>query len=329
MNKPLKQKISFRLLLLLVIVLVLIGVVARNPVLVLSTETDLPTPSADLLRQHVQKLVEVPEPRNYQNLHILNQVADYISTQLNSYCDEVIEQVFVADGAKFKNIRCLFKGESSRVIVMGAHYDVAGDQDGADDNASGVSGMIELARLISENNPKLKHNLELVAYTLEEPPFFRTENMGSAHHARLLEESNIDVEFMLSIEMIGYYADEWFSQNYPSPLLYLFYPLRGNFVAIVGGVKEFLPIRKLKSLFAAGSDLPIYSLNAPSIIPGIDFSDHLNYWNLGMDAYMITDTSFYRNKNYHKTTDSLSTLDFDRMGEVVSGLYHLIKEYGH
>ncbi|MDA8792999.1 M28 family peptidase [Bacteriovoracaceae bacterium] len=327
MKKNLKESFAFRILLLLCIFLCLIGLIARNPVLVFSENDEKLAVSSGLLRQHVETLVDFPEPRNFQNLHILNQSAAYIASQFKPYCDEVLEQIFIADGSKFKNIRCKFKGESPKIIVMGAHYDVAGEQDGADDNASGVSGLLELARLISESQVKLKHDLELVAYTLEEPPYFRTVNMGSYHHAQLLRKSNIEVEFMLSIEMIGYFVDDWFSQSYPSPLLYLFYPLRGNFMAIVGGVNEFWSIRKLKKLFAQGTDLPIYSLNAPSVVPGIDFSDHLNYWDLGMEAYMISDTSFYRNKNYHKTTDSISTLDFDRMGKVVSGIFNLIQHY--
>ena len=69
------------------------------------------------------------------------------------------------------------------------------------------------------------------------------------------------------------------------------------------------------------SEIKVCSINAPSAIPGIDFSDHLNYWKYGYSAVMITDTSFYRNANYHEKTDTLETLNIDKMAEVVKGVF--------
>jgi len=73
--------------------------------------------------------------------------------------------------------------------------------------------------------------------------------------------------------------------------------------------------------------LPVYSISAPSIVPGIDFSDHRNYWRVGYDAVMITDTAFYRNRNYHTARDTADTLDYGRMAMVVQGVYGLVEEF--
>jgi Zn-dependent M28 family amino/carboxypeptidase len=126
-------------------------------------------------------------------------------------------------------VLCHFDGESDQLVVIGAHYDVAGEQDGADDNASGVATIIELAKLIKEKGVTPKHNLQIVAYTLEEPPFFRTEHMGSYVHAEKLKLQNVDIRYMVSVEMVGYYSDAKGSQEYPIPLLGLFYPTTGHF----------------------------------------------------------------------------------------------------
>lgn len=78
-------------------------------------------------------------------------------------------------------------------------------------------------------------------------------------------------------------------------------------------------------MMSSANDLPVYSSNVPTFIPGVDFSDHRNYWIFGYDAIMITDTAFYRNKNYHTTADTTEKLDYNRMAKVVEGVYKYIK----
>ena len=76
--------------------------------------------------------------------------------------------------------------------------------------------------------------------------------------------------------------------------------------------------RRVKRAMAEAAELPVWSINAPRSVPGIDFSDHLNYWDAGFDAVMVTDTAFYRNANYHQSGDTAETLDYERMAEVVA-----------
>ncbi|HEX2236918.1 MAG TPA: M28 family peptidase, partial [Gammaproteobacteria bacterium] len=230
------------------------------------------------------------------------------------------EQPYELNGKTYRNIIASFGPETDERIVVGAHYDsVAANVPGADDNASGVAGLIELARLLGQATLPMK--IELVAYTLEEGQHFRTQRMGSAVHAHSLKERGVPVRAMLSLEMLGYFTDVPDSQHYPHPLLKLFYPSRGNFIAVVGKLDQPLIVRRVKSAMRDASKLPVYSINAPLWVPGIDFSDHRNYWDAGYDAVMITDTAFYRNPNYHTPHDTPDTLDYTRMAMVVQGVY--------
>jgi Zn-dependent M28 family amino/carboxypeptidase len=169
--------------------------------------------------------------------------------------------------------------------------------------------------------------IELVAYTLEEPPHFRSEHMGSAWHARAVAASKRDVQLMLSLEMIGYFCDEPGCQSYPVPGMSHLYSDRGDFVALVGKFSDFDLTRKAKALMSGATDLPIFSINAPPILQGIDFSDHLSYWNVGIPALMLTDTAFMRNKNYHQAGDTYDKLDYQRMAKVVEAVHALTQGF--
>jgi Zn-dependent M28 family amino/carboxypeptidase len=181
-----------------------------------------------------------------------------------------------------------------------------------------VAGLIELAHLLGKES--LQTRVELVAFTLEEPPYFRTQYMGSAVHAAALKRQNVPVRLMLSLEMIGYFTDAPDSQSFPLSVLRYFYPSQGNFIAVIGKIGQGSLTRRVKRAMRGASELPVYSLNAPVGVAGIDFSDHLNYWNAGYQAAMITDTAFYRNPNYHSSGDTPNTLDYKRMALVVQGV---------
>jgi hypothetical protein len=277
----------------------------------------------DRLYNDVKFLVSTPQPRNNYNIASLNIAAEYILAEFKKTNGRVEEQKYKADGKEYRNIICSFGPEDGERIIVGAHYDVCDEQAGADDNASGVTGILEISRLLSEQKD-IRTRIDLVAYTLEEPPHFRKETMGSAVHAKYLHDNNIPVKAMISVEMIGYFSDEPKSQEYPLGILKLFYPTKANYIAVVGKIGQGRIIRKMKKHMRSGSEIDVRSINAPAAIPGIDFSDHLNYWKYGYDALMITDTSFYRNKNYHEKGDTIETLDFTRMAEVVKGIYNAI-----
>jgi Peptidase family M28 len=127
--------------------------------------------------------------------------------------------------------------------------------------------------------------------------------------------------------MIGYFNDEKNSQHYPINGMQYVYPDQGNFVAVVGRLNNFTQMRKIKSLMAGAGDLPVYSINTTSYLHGVDFSDHQSYWRYDFPAYMVTDTSFMRNQNYHQATDTFDTLDYARMAKVVQAVYAVVQQY--
>lgn len=231
-------------------------------------------------------------------------------------------QTFRADNREYVNVRCVIPGREEGRIIIGAHYDACGDTPGADDNASGVAGLIETARLLKGIQPQ--YTIELVAYANEEPPYFKTVHMGSAHHARLMAESKTKVHGMLCLEMIGYYSDQEKSQNYPSSSLSWIYPDKGNFIAVLGNWGSVSLARTVQK--ALEGHMPTVRLNAPELTGAFSLSDHINYWQYGMPAVMITDTAFYRNANYHQSTDTPDTLDYERMARVVQGVASAVRQ---
>ena len=280
--------------------------------------------SQDRLYKDVEALTQIRPYRNYRNTASLDKAADYIKSEFDKLDCTVERQKYEAKGSEYQNIIASFGTEHSSRIIVGAHYDVCGNQDGADDNASAVAGLLEIARLIDKVKPKLKHRIDFVAYSLEEPPFFRTQKMGSAVHANSLKEAGIDIELMVCLEMIGYYSEEEGSQDYPIPFMKALYPDKGNFIAVIGKMGQIGTVRKIKRNMAAVANIDVKSINAPKVLQGIDFSDHRNYWANGYNAIMINNTAFYRNKNYHETSDTIETLDFEKMTQVVRGAYWAI-----
>lgn len=274
--------------------------------------------SADSLRAHVEFLSKLDPPRSIQHPESLEKALCYLERAFSSLGMAPARQNFSVDGSDYSNIIAVVNPHKDRVLVVGAHYDVCGDAPGADDNASAVAGLLELARIIRQNGDSLGFKVIFAAYANEEPPYFGTENMGSWVHARSLKEQGSDVRLMICLEMIGYYTEEKGSQRCPSFLLKPFYPSRGNFIAVVSdfGSRKFLgPIRR-----ALKRRLPCRSLAGPRKLPGLAFSDHRSFWKAGFKAVMITDTAFFRNPNYHQATDTAESLDYDKMSRVVSGL---------
>lgn len=278
------------------------------------------SPDKVRIQKDLEFLVNSATARNNMHVERLNVCADYITSEFRKLSSLVEEQKYLVNKKEYKNIICSFGPRDGARIIVGAHYDVCEEQPGADDNASGVAGLLETARLLKSQEASLKYRVDFVAYTLEEPPNFRTENMGSAVHAKMLFDQKVEVKRMICLEMIGYFSDKRGSQHYPIGLMRLFYPGKANYIAVVGKTGQGKSVRRTKKAMKKNSEIKVCSINAPSFIPGIDFSDHLNYWKYGYSAVMITDTSFYRNDNYHEKTDTLNTLNIDKMAEVIKGV---------
>lgn len=318
------MRVVLRLLLALVLlVLATVGIIGGAVVqpFVIPTASTPPAVDATQLEKHVRYLSEDLHPRNHEHLENLEKAATYIQHSFEASGAQVSAQEVLVEGTPYRNVIARFGPSTGPVLVIGAHYDSHDHTPGADDNASGVAGLLELAHLLGRSPPP--RAVELVAYTLEEFPHFRTENMGSAWHARSMRAANRDVELMLSLEMIGYFSDEPGSQRFPFPVFAWLYPDRGNFIGLVGQLENFGLMRKVKAAMAGATPLPVRSVNAPPTLEGVDFSDHRNYWKEGMPAIMVTDTAFLRNTNYHRAEDTFEKLDYGRMAKVVQGVFAL------
>lgn len=274
-------------------------------------------------------LSEEASPRDFGSRENLLKIADHLEERLTLLGAKPNRLSYRHSGIyQFHNVSGIFGSTDPSIprVVVGAHYDAFKHYPGADDNASGVAGILELARLLSQVDPaNFTHPVELIFWPLEEPPYFRTDQMGSAVHAAHLRENKIPVRLMISLEMIGYFSDEKGSQSYPSHLLHLYYPNRGNFIAVASDLKNRKSVAAAKAVMRGATPLPVHSIAAPRNLPGIDFSDHFNYWKRGYPAIMITDTAFYRNQRYHTEHDTADTLDYERMAQVVVGTFELIR----
>jgi len=286
------------------------------------------------LTNHVRFLTELNPARNYQNIESLAKASAYIEQHFESLGLETRRQVWTVYGQEYSNVVARYtsplpnEGSEPRpLLVVGAHYDVAGDQPGADDNASAVAGLMETARLLAELKPDLAYDIELVGYCLEEPPFFGGSDMGSYVHAKSLHDAGIPVKGMIYYEMIGYYSDEPGSQPLPDPSLVGLVPTVGNFIGVIGRPENGEFNQAFYQAMAKDSEIEVVGIGLPdqhfpSALSGlVGMSDQRNYWKFGYPALMINDTSFVRNPHYHQVTDIMDTLDFDRLTQAVNSAY--------
>lgn len=274
------------------------------------------------LRNWVEYLALDIGRRPAVRVDLLRKVADRLTEDFISLGYEVAHQPVPYKKTHHLNIIARPKGSIDQspgqpLLIVGAHYDTVSGSPGADDNGSAVAGLMETARLLADNPPT---GLRLVAFCPEEPPAYRTKKMGSYVYASELNKHGAELKGMICLEMIGYFKDEPDSQSYPLPMMKTIYPDTGDFIAIVGNLRSIGWTKRIKKYFIQGSDLPIESLNAPSLVVGIDFSDHWSFNKFSYPAAMITDTAFYRNPHYHRMSDLPDTLDYIRAAKVVDGL---------
>lgn len=275
------------------------------------------------MKETVVMLSQTLHPRDWEHTENLSRCADFIGSHLTRAGAVLESQAFTVGGKEYRNVIARFGGGKGWKVVVGAHYDSFGTTPGADDNASGLAALIEVAYLLGQHEPH--REVELVAYVLEEPPFFRSPSMGSFIHAKSLAGEKATLAGVIVLEMVGYFRDEWGSQSFPMPLLRFLYPSRGNFIAVVGPWDQGAWVKAVKGGMKGTTDLPVYSMRAPAALPGVDFSDHMNYWPFGYNAVMITDTAFYRNNAYHGLDDTAEHLDFIRMAKVATAVFEAIR----
>jgi len=280
------------------------------------------------LRAHVEYLAGAIGERNPLRYASLEQARLYIEGAFADLGYKIRHDAYQVDGRAYRNVIAEAPGRDpeAELLLVGAHYDTAAGTPGADDNASGVATLLELARSLRSAGPL--RTLRWVAFTLEEPPSFWTPRMGSWVHARNCRARGERIAGMISLEMVGYFRIERRSQQYPLELMRWFYPSQGNFIAVAGNFRSRKLVRslarKLKSSF------PVESTALP-FVPGVGLSDNWSFWQEGYPAVMVTDTAFFRNPHYHMSSDLPETLDYAGMADLVSGLERaigaLIKSY--
>jgi Zn-dependent M28 family amino/carboxypeptidase len=199
-------------------------------------------------------------------------------------------------------------------ILIGAHYDGVPGTVAADDNATGVAVLLELAQKFAQL--PARKPLRLVAFDMEEYGM-----LGSAAYVKLLRQQKQSLRLMMSLEMLGYYDATPGSQKYP-PLLDRFYPNTGDFIGLIGNLSTIKDLRSLsdsisqKGISSQWLPVPFRGL----VVPDTRLSDHSPFWDAGYPAIMVTDTSFMRNPHYHKPSDTIETLDLDFLTGVCEGL---------
>lgn len=272
----------------------------------------------------MKHLSETIGERNLSHPESLQQTRDYIREGLQQSGYVVTQQEYSAGNQQVSNLEAMLQGSeaNAKTVVVGAHYDSARGTRGANDNASGVAAVLELARLLGTTKPR--QTIRFVFFVNEEPPYFQTENMGSLVYAKQLRHDGLQIS-AISLETIGYYSDAPNSQKYP-PVLSLFYPSGGNFAGFVGSSDSRDLVRNAIRKFRESTNFPSEGISAPADWPGIGWSDHWSFWQQGYQAIMVTDTAPFRYPYYHTSRDTAEQLDFDRTARVVEGLRHVIEK---
>ncbi|MCX5843746.1 MAG: M20/M25/M40 family metallo-hydrolase [Deltaproteobacteria bacterium] len=278
------------------------------------------------LYTHVEHLSVTIGSRSIYEYDKIEDTKRYIVSCLKTFGYIPTLQNYDYEGKTFSNIIVSIPGVKypDETVIIGAHYDTVYGTPGADDNASAVAVLLEVCRALKSISPG--RTLKLIFFFLEEPPVFRTEHMGSYVYAKEAKARNENIKAMICLEMVGYYSDKKDGQTFPLPLMSMMFSTTPNFIAVVGNLKSRNLVDKVKNSLLKVSPIPVETLISVSFVPGVDLSDHRSFWKMGYPAVMITDTSFYRNPNYHTENDTIDTLDFNTMADLLKGLLQTAKD---
>jgi hypothetical protein len=280
------------------------------------------------LRMHVEQLAGKIGERNVFCPAALQAAVSYIEHEWEQQGYAVRRLAYDVSGVRCLNLEITRHGGARQreILLIGAHYDTVPGCPGANDNASGVSALLELSRLFASIKPAL--TVRFVAFVNEEPPFFMTRQQGSVMYAEAARQQGDDIRLMTSVETIGWYSNEPGSQRYP-PFFNLFYPNRADFIGFVSNFRSRAAMRCLAAAFRANSDFPLETAATFSFVPGVSWSDHRSFWRQGYRAVMITDTAFYRYRHYHQPSDTPDKLAYSELARVTSGLFAAVSELAH
>ncbi|MEX2531760.1 MAG: M28 family peptidase [Gemmatimonadota bacterium] len=264
----------------------------------------------------------------------LEAALEYAAERLRESCgsDGVEDHLFTFGGREHRNVVARLPGDSTRPrILVGAHADTVPGTPGADDNASGVAVLLEMVREVAsgwETGLAGRPMVEFAVFNLEERQGW-TYRVGSRRLARDREKAGVRYQAALILEMVGFATQREESQRIPLPLRALDLPRTGNFLAAVGdGGSRALLANFRRAAEAAAPQLPLVTVTSPLqgwLIWNTRRSDHASFWDRGWPALLLTDTSFLRNPHYHRSSDTVETLDFPFMAKVVRGVAAAVK----
>lgn len=279
--------------------------------------------TAEQLRSHVTRLAGEIGERNVFHPQALHAAEHYIRQVWQDQGYDVTAQEYQVRSVRSANLEISCQGHTrpQEILLIGAHYDSVLGSPGANDNASGVAALLELARRFAAMKPR--RTLRLVAFVNEEPPFFVSGQQGSMVYARAARRRGDNIVLMLSLETIGYYREAPGSQRYP-PLLRWFYPDRADFIAFVSNFRSRKAMRKLVHAYRQSTGFPVQSIATFAFVPGVAWSDHLSFWVRRYRALMVTDTTFYRYPYYHTPADTPDKLDYANFARMTNGFFQAI-----
>ena len=275
------------------------------------------------LTKYVDQLAGLIGPRHLGPPRGMAAAATLIEREFIRLGYEIRREGYQAQGQEVANLIAEVPGVSrpEEVVIVGAHYDTVDTTPGADDNASAVAVLLEVARLMRPLTPR--RTLRFVAFACEEAPHFYTREMGSQVHAEGCRKRGERVVGMLCLEMVGYFTSVSGSQTAPPGIpkfLRWIFPSRGDFLAAVGNLGSIGLLLRFRRGFKRAVRFPLFSICLPEAVGEIRRSDNSSFWDQGYPALMLTDTSFLRNPHYHKASDTPDTLDYARMSEVTLGV---------
>ncbi len=276
------------------------------------------------LREHVRVLAVEIGPRSIYDHERLACAEAYVCRELQSAGCRVDRSTFRYRGLECANLIAAPPGRprDERQYILSAHYDTVPGTPGADDNASAVAILLEVARIAMQRDcvSGPDGTWRFAAFTTEEPPAFHTRYQGSRVFAREARRSSLPLAGVVNLEMLGYFVDAPRSQCVPFPLSLFGYPRTGNFAAVVANWNSRHLARRLVSAMRRNPSLPVETLVVPErgfLFFPARLSDHSSFWDRGYPAVMVTDTAFLRNPHYHRRSDTIDTLNFPAMAETV------------
>jgi len=234
-------------------------------------------------------------------------------------------QTFNFDGAESKNVMGRKAGhkEEGSTYMISAHYDTVDESPGADDNGSGVCGLLAALEILKDY--QFEKSILIAAFDNEED-----ESIGSNAFVDKNVRAYENISGLINLKMIGYYSEEANSQTFPPDFKLLFgeqaaqieaSESKGDFIFNVANTESLDLMNAFNSAaLTYVPNLKVIALETLETGLSTDYlrnSDHAPFWDAGYPALMITDGANYRNPYYHSAEDKSEHLNFEFMSQVV------------